>query len=164
MMALGIHCVDDLQFMLGQEVIELAAITDGQNGDRPLENLATLCLRFSQGAIGMVATGFRMPDCENSVSIYGSDGKIDFDEAYPPHTLQGKMRVSSETVTAAVSYPSDDLILIQRQIEGFNRAIQQGHEPAANGMDGLKAIQIIEAMIKSAVAGTIVKMEPLAIE
>ncbi|MEE2926383.1 MAG: Gfo/Idh/MocA family oxidoreductase [Chloroflexota bacterium] len=163
MMALGIHCVDDLQFMLGQEVIELAAITDGQNGDRPLEDLATLCLRFSQGTIGMVATGFRMPNFDNLVSLYGSDGKIDFEEAYPPHTLQGKIKVSSETVNTTVSYPSDGLLLVQRQIESFNRAIQQGHEPAANGTDGLKAVQIIEAMIESAATGTTVKLKPLEI-
>ncbi|MCH7701590.1 MAG: hypothetical protein IID37_07865, partial [Planctomycetes bacterium] len=80
MMALGIHCVDDLQFMLGQDVIELTAITDGQTGGRPLENLATLCLRFSHGAIGTVVCGFRMPNFENTLSLYGSDGKIVFTE------------------------------------------------------------------------------------
>ena len=46
-----------------------------------------------------------------------------------------------------------------RQIEGFSRAVQQGHEPAANGKDGLKAVQVIEAMIKSATTGTTVKLE-----
>ena len=163
MMALGIHCVDDLQFMLGQEVIELAAITDGQNSDRQLENLATLSLRFSQGSIGMVATGFRLPNFDNSVALYGSDGKINFDDAYPPHTLQGKMTVSSEIVNTDFSYPSDALILIQRQIEGFNWAIQNGHEPAANGMDGLKAVQVIEAMIESAVTKKTVQLQSLQI-
>ncbi len=42
MMALGLHCVDELRFMLRQEVTEIAAITDRQNDPQPLENLATL--------------------------------------------------------------------------------------------------------------------------
>ena len=163
MMALGIHCVDDLQFMLGQEVIELAAITDGQNKGRPLENLATLCLRFSGGTIGTVVCGFRMPNFENQVAIYGSDGKIVFTKAFPPHTLQGSMQISSEMVNTTTSYPQDGLILLRRQIESFNRAIQEGQEPAATGMDGLKAVQIIEAMITSATTGTTIKLEPVAV-
>jgi len=159
MMALGIHCVDDLQFMLGQEVTELAAITDGQSRARPLENLATLCLRFSRGTIGMVTCGFRMPNFENQLAVYGSDGKIVFTEAFPPHTLQGRMEVSSERVNTSTSYIRNGIILLQRQIEGFNQAIRHGHEPAASGMDGLKAVQIIEAMIKSATTGATVTLE-----
>jgi hypothetical protein len=40
--------------MLDKEGTEIAAITDRQNSSRPLENLATLCLRFSGGTIGTV--------------------------------------------------------------------------------------------------------------
>jgi hypothetical protein len=29
MMAMGVHCVDVLCFILGQEVVEITAITDG---------------------------------------------------------------------------------------------------------------------------------------
>ena len=161
MMALGIHCVDELRFMLGQEVTEIAAITDRQNDSQSLENLATLCLRFSGGTIGTVTCGFRMPGFQNSVFLYGSDGKIIFNEAYPPHTLQGSMEISSQTVNNTTSYERDGLILMQRQIESFNQAIQHGDQPAATARDGLKAIQVIEAMIKSAETGTTVKLEPL---
>ena len=161
MMALGIHCVDELQFLLGQEVTELTAVTDGQTRDHPLENLATLCLRFSQGTIGTVVCGFRMPGFENTLTLYGSDGKIIFTDAYPPHTLQGSMEVSSETVNTTTAYPRDGLILLQRQIESFNRAVKGENEPSANGLDGLKAVQIIEAMIKSATTGTTVNLESL---
>ena len=89
-----------------------------------------------------------------------TDGKIVFNEAFPPHTLQGNLEVSSETVNTATSYPRDGLILLQLQVEDFNRAIQQGHEPAASGKDGLKAVQFIEATIKSTETGASVKLEP----
>ena len=43
MLAQGVHCVDLLHFLLGQHVVEVAAMTDGQTQESPLERLATLC-------------------------------------------------------------------------------------------------------------------------
>jgi predicted dehydrogenase len=85
-----------------------------------------------------------------------SDGKIIFNEASPPHTFQGDMEVSSQTVNTVNACPRDGLILIQHQKEGFTQAIQHGYEPAATEMDCLRAAQVIEAMIKSASTGTTV--------
>lgn len=73
------------------------------------------------------------------------------------------MEVSSERVNASTSYQRDGLVLIQRQIEAFSQAIQMGEEPSASGMDGLKAVQVIEAMIQSAATGATVKLEPIAV-
>ena len=68
MMAQGVHCVDLLHFLLGQYVVEVAALTDGQTPEHPLERLATLCLRFNGGTIGMVCCGFKIPDAKNDGS------------------------------------------------------------------------------------------------
>ena len=68
MIGSGVHCVDDLEFILGQTVVEVAAITDGQTADTPLESLASLSLRFSGGAIGTMCCGSRMPDAMNDVT------------------------------------------------------------------------------------------------
>ena len=42
MMASGVHCVDLLSFLLGQHVVEVAALTDGQTPEHPLERVATM--------------------------------------------------------------------------------------------------------------------------
>ena len=76
MIGSGVHCLDDLEFILGQTVVEVAAITDGQTADAPLENLASLNLRFSGGAIGTMVCGSRMPDAMNDVTVYGSTGRV----------------------------------------------------------------------------------------
>ena len=41
MIGTGVHCVDDLEFILGQTVVEVAAISDGQTEDYPLEDLVS---------------------------------------------------------------------------------------------------------------------------
>jgi 1,5-anhydro-D-fructose reductase (1,5-anhydro-D-mannitol-forming) len=162
MMAQGVHCVDLLHFLLGQHVVEVAAMTDGQTQEHPLERLATLCLRFNGGAIGTVCCGFKMPDAKNDATLYGSHGRIVLGNSLWI-TLQGSLEVVSDTVQTTMTYQQDTLALYTRQVEAFNQAIQQHEAPIASGLDGLRAVQVTEAMIESAARGRTVKLEPLSI-
>ena len=160
MLTIGVHAIDDLQFLLGQQVVEIAAITDGQTSERPLEDLATMCLRFDGGTIGTMCCGMRLPEFQNDVALYGSEGKVMLSDASWPR-LQGELRVSSETVNTTVAYRPDIVYLVKRNIEDFQRAIAEDREPAASGAHGLKLVQMTEGMIESAKTGRTVKLEPL---
>ena len=162
MMASGVHCVDLLSFLLSQHVVEVAALTDGQTPEHPLERVATMCLRFSGGAIGTVCCGFKMPDSKNDVMLYGSHGRIVLDNSLWI-TLRGALEVVSATVNTTVAYPQDQLALYTRQVEAFTHAIQHDEEPSASGRDGLHVVQVTMAMIASASTGRTVKIEPLAV-
>jgi 1,5-anhydro-D-fructose reductase (1,5-anhydro-D-mannitol-forming) len=162
MMAMGVHCVDVLRFLLGQEVVEVAAITDGQRQESPLERLAALSLRFSDGTIGTVCYGMKIPDSKNDATFYGSHGRIVLGNALQT-ALHGSLEVVSDTVNTTVSYQQDPVALYTRQVEAFNAALQQNKEPLASGLDGLKAVQITQAMIASAAQGKTVKLEPLPV-
>jgi 1,5-anhydro-D-fructose reductase (1,5-anhydro-D-mannitol-forming) len=163
MMASGVHCVDLLCFLLSQHVVEVAALTDGQTPARPLERVATMCLRFSEGTIGTVCCGFKMPDAKNDATLYGSHGRIVLDHSLGI-TLRGALEVVSETVQTTVAYPEDQLALYTRQVEAFNHAIQHDEEPSASGRDGLHVVQVTMAMIESASTGRTVKIAPRAVE
>jgi len=160
MIGTGVHCVDDLEFILGQTVGEVAAITDGQTADAPLENLASLNLRFSGGAIGTMVCGSRMPDAINDLTIYGSDGRVLLKNAASP-TLGGTLEITSETVNSEIFYEPDPLALAKWQIEGFNKAVTLNEEPRASGLDGLRSVQITHAMIESAKTKRTVRVEPI---
>jgi len=160
MLTIGVHAIDDLQFLLGQQVVELAAITDGQTTERPLENLATMCLRFDGGTIGTMCCGMRLPDFQNDVALYGSEGKVILADGSWPR-LQGELRVSSETVNTTVAYEPDFVYLVKKNIEDFQQAIAEDREPAASGAHGLKLVQLTEAMVESAKTGRTIKLEPL---
>ena len=162
MIGAGIHAVDDLHFILGQTVSELAAITDGQTAAAPLESLATMCLRFDGGAVATLCCSSRVPDFKNDVTIYGTDGHIVLKDASRP-TFAGGLEVSSETVNTTESYGPDALALFTWQTEAFNRAIQRNEDPLASGIDGLKTVQVTVAMIESASTGRTVKLEPLPV-
>ncbi len=160
MIGSGVHGVDDLEFILGQTVVEVAALTDGQTAGAPLENLAVMSLRFSGGAIGMVCCGNRMPDSKNDVTIYGSDGRVLLEDASRP-LLGGSLEVASETVNSSATYTPDPLALIKWQIEGFNKAITLDEEPRASGPDGLRSVQVTLAMIESARSRRTVTVAPI---
>jgi 1,5-anhydro-D-fructose reductase (1,5-anhydro-D-mannitol-forming) len=163
MMAMGVHCVDLLCFLLGQNVVEVTALTDGQTHECPLERLATLCLRFQGGSLGMVSCGSRLPDAKNDATVYGSHGRIVLSDSLRT-TQQGTLEVVSETANTAVGYTQDTLALYTRQIEAFHQAIQQHAEPIASGLDGLRAVQVTVAMVESASTGRAVKIAPLSVE
>ncbi len=160
MLTIGVHAIDDLQFLLGQQVVEMAAITDGQTTERPLENLAVMSLRFDGGTIGTMTCGMRLPDFQNDVALYGSEGKVMLSDASWPR-LQGELRVSSETVITTTAYDPDFVYLVKKNIEDFQKAIEEDREPAASGAHGLKLVQLTEAMVESAKTGQTIQLAPL---
>src|SRR5215470_11359742 len=77
MMGTGVHSVDLLRFVLGAEVDEVTAVTDGQTVARPLEQLACLTLRFGNGTLGQVVASRLLPDSRNDFRVYGITGLIE---------------------------------------------------------------------------------------
>ena len=162
MMGTGVHAVDLLQFLLGQQIVEVAAITDGNTSQQPLEQAATFCVRFDGGTIGTVCCGRRMPDSKNDAVVYGSKGRIVMADSLW-ESLQGTLEVVSDTLNTTHSYPIDEKGLFRLQIEAFNAAVEQGTEPIATGLDGLRVVQVTSAVIESASTGKTVKIEPISV-
>ena len=110
----------------------------------------------------MVCCGSRMPDAKNDVTIYGSDGRVLLADASRP-SLEGSLEVASETVNSTVTYSPDPLALVKWQIEGSNQAITLDEEPRASGSDGLRSVQVTEAMIKSARSRRTITVDPIPV-
>jgi 1,5-anhydro-D-fructose reductase (1,5-anhydro-D-mannitol-forming) len=162
MMGTGVHVVDLLRFLLGQEVTEVAAISDGQSQHQPLEQLLAMSLRFEGGVIATVCCGRCLPDSRNDVTIYGSHGRIRGIDTLR-EGRQGELEVVSETVNTTTEFPPDLLANYIAELEDFQRAITEDQDPAATGLDGLRVVQVTLAMIASARQGRSVKIEPLTV-
>jgi 1,5-anhydro-D-fructose reductase (1,5-anhydro-D-mannitol-forming) len=161
-MGMGVHALDLLHSLLGQPITEVAAITDGQTPQKPLENIAVIALRFAGGTVGTACCGRRVPDTRNDAVIYGTGGRVWLkDTLYEP--LKGRLEVVSDSASLEEPYEGDLLSLYQLEIEAFRRAVQRGEEFEASGIDGLRAVQVASAIIESASTGRTVKVEPLEI-
>ena len=158
MMGTGVHAVDLLRFLLGQEVTEVAAVTDGQTKQNPLEQVAAMSLRFDGGAIATVCCGRLLPDSQNNFTIYGSQGRIN-GRATLWEGFQGDVDVVSDTINRSESYPEQFLGNFINELRDFHQAIEEDREPAATGVDGLRLVEVVLAMIESAWYGRTVKIQ-----
>ena len=162
MMGTGVHVMDLLRFVLGQEIAEVAAITDGQTAEHPLEQIATLALRFSGGALGTLVCGRLLPDTRNDLALYGIEGRFTSQETIW-EAQKGEIQVVSDTVNRTESYPENYLGNFIAQTEDFQRAVAEDREPAATGIDGLRVVETTLAAIESARTGRTVKIQPAEI-
>lgn len=160
LMGTGVHVIDLLCFLTGRPIVEVAAITDGQTPERPLEQAAAVAVRFADGIIGTICAGRRMPDSENDVMIYGSHGRIALRDTLW-ESFGGRLEISSESVNLNESYERGLLALYRNEIEAFNRAIENNEPFQASGEDGLHAVQVIGAIVESARTGRTIRIEPV---
>ena len=162
MMGTGVHAVDLLRFLLGQEVIEVSAITDGQTQAQPLETMATATLRFDGGTLATVCCGRSLPDSLNDFTLYGINGRAS-GRATLWEAQQGRVSIDSGSLNQTQVYPSRFLGNFTSQMEEFAQAVEDGREPAAAGMDGLRVVEITLAMIQSAREGRTVKVNSVEV-
>jgi predicted dehydrogenase len=162
MMGTGVHVVDALRFVLGQEITEVAAISDGQTASRPLEQLLAMVLRFDRGTIATLCCGRRLPDSRNDLVLYGSLGRLIGSDALW-EGRQGMFEVVSETVHTTETYPPQPLANFIDELDDFHHAIREDREPAASGLDGLRVVQVTLAMIASAHDQRTIQIEPLTV-
>jgi predicted dehydrogenase len=158
MMGTGVHSVDLLRFVLGAEVDEITAVTDGQTAARPLEQLACLTLRFGNGTLGQVVASRLLPDSRNDFRVYGITGLIAGHHAMW-EARTGHFEITSDTVNETADYPEALLPNYVAEIEDFQRAVATGGQPAATGLDGLRVVEVTLAMIESARTRRSVKIE-----
>jgi 1,5-anhydro-D-fructose reductase (1,5-anhydro-D-mannitol-forming) len=162
MMGTGVHVVDLLRFLLAQEVVEVAAISDGQTARQPLEQLLTMSLRLESGIIATVCCGRRLPDSRNDLNIYGSHGRLS-GLGMLAEGRQGTLEVVSETVHTSETYTAALLANYIDEVIDFQHAIAEDRDPAATGLDGVRVVQVTLAMIAAAREKRTVKIAPLTV-
>ncbi len=59
--------------------------------------------------------------------------------------------------------PGDFLGNFRAEIADFQQAVDQGREPVASGIDGLRVVEVTLAMIESARTGRAVKIDPVEV-
>ena len=160
LVGLGVHVFDLMRFLMRAEAVEVIAMTDGQTGKQPLEHIATIALRMSSGTIAQVMCGRMLPDTQNDLALYGSDGRFATKETIWEARL-GRAEIVSATLNHAENYQYDYLANFVAEIEDFHDALRQDRVPSATGEDGLRAAAITSAAIESAKTGRAVRIAPV---
>ncbi len=151
---IAVHPFDLLRYLLGSEVTEVTAVTDvGRSAE--LEHMVLALLRFQNGTLAYVNANQKVPNFQPDIDIYGTAGRIVGADTTRPFRV-GELRVLTAAGEQATKYSSMDAVV--RSVAAFNEAVAHDREPNASGLDGLRSVQLTEAVIRSAREGRLVEV------
>jgi len=166
----AIHNVDLLCWMMGP-VRQINGFTATlAHGRIEVEDTAVACLRFSNGALGMIqATTSVHPGLPKTIAVHGDRGTVvieqddvlrweltpetDEDRAVRQRFAQKTGASGGSSNPAAISHVGH-----ARQLTDFARAVETGRPPLIDGREGRKAVEVILAIYRSAATGKTVEL------
>lgn len=170
---LGCHCLDLMQYVTDDEIVEVAAMTATLSDESiDVEDTAVLSLKFRSGAMGSFHAGYTLAySGAGYVNQKGYDSYLGFNAREgrvvwpdleprlqiesPPVDNQPAIREESFELAASNSYggsPGEDFF---RQ---FIAATQGKAEPPTTLIDALKIARLIEAATESSHTGRFIKV------
>jgi len=160
----GVHCVDALRYVLGDEVVRVAAIGISDRDSGNVEEAANLSLEFASGALGSILVSTRA-EYRTPLEIVGESGTLRAKDAFSvelPVELElskaGSI-VEKETVANSDAYA--------RQVDAFSAAVEGTVVFLVPGEEGLQNQEVLDAAYRSLRSGRaetvhVIKKQPHA--
>jgi 1,5-anhydro-D-fructose reductase (1,5-anhydro-D-mannitol-forming) len=142
---LGVHAYDLLRYLLGAEVVEATAVVDVEPGFE-VDTLALALLRFDNGALAYVNANQSLPHPQQDLSIHGTEGAVLGRDVTRPH-LRGSISVIRPDGAEERAVSSAEAF--SRTIGDFAGAVLAGTDPSPSGVDGLRSVELIDALARS---------------
>jgi predicted dehydrogenase len=146
----GIHCIDALRYVLGDNVSTVTTVADPNSQSTGIETTAAIALEFSQGTLGSVLASFRA-QYRTWMEIVGEDGVIQSDDCFTlDHPVQVILRKDGEI--AETQQVINDYAY-SLMIDGFSVAIEGRGSYAAPGEDAVNNQLALDAAYASMRSG-----------
>jgi predicted dehydrogenase len=135
-----------LRYLLDAEVVEATAVVDVEPGFE-VDTLALALLRFDNGALAYVNANQSVPNPQQDLSVYGTEGTVLGRNVTRPN-LTGTVTVirgddtSERTVSSAGPFTAT--------VRAFADAVLRGDDPSPSGVDGLRSVELTTALARSA--------------
>jgi predicted dehydrogenase len=145
-----VHLVDLLRWMTGEEVGEVFA--DSTRFDRSLavEDGGLLSLRFDSFLATIDCSWSRPPSNpvwgDVTMEIIGTDGVLSLDLFAQEHVIVKER----ERKVVAENWGDD---MDRGLVRAFVEAVRGGQEPEVTGVDGLRAVEVVETAYRSVASG-----------
>lgn len=167
----AIHNVDLLQWLMGAPT-HICGFTATLAHERiDVEDTGVACMRFPGGALGVIqATTSVHPGYPKTIAIHGDKGTVVIeqedvlrwdltpelpeDKAIKERFAQKVGASGGSSNPAAISHQGH-----ARQLTDFVQAIEGGTDPAVDGREGRKAVEIILAIYESNATGRVVELK-----
>ncbi|HUZ88850.1 MAG TPA: Gfo/Idh/MocA family oxidoreductase [Candidatus Acidoferrales bacterium] len=151
---IAVHMYDLLRFLLDSEVVEVVAMFETGRGPA-IELCPMVLLRFASGAMAYANGNQVAAKPLDEIVIHGTKGRIDGRRVTRP-SPDGEMRVVTESGESVAAYSSMDAYA--RTIAAFSAAVLEGRQPNPSGVDGLRSVELTDAIARSVREGSVVSV------
>jgi len=145
----AIHDVDIMRHLFDEEPIAVYAKI-GNMKHKKFEDYAQIMLTFEGGKSAFIESNWLTPYKTRVLTVTGSSAIMKLDYVTQELTIED----AKETVQPR--YPWQEPLKLE--LQHFSNCILKKEKPLITGMDGLKALEIAEAALKSSATGRVVKL------
>jgi predicted dehydrogenase len=169
---LGVHWIDLYRWILADEVVEVMGKTVRVNQQYDIEDNCFALLTFSRGAVVALDVSYTVPDSypfgrDLYLALRGTNGVL----SWSPSFEGAKERLFVCSDSGEYSQPARQHLDFElppqpgysgamglRFLSDLVESVRTGKPPAITGEDGLKALEVVEAIYRSAETGQSVKL------
>ena len=148
-----VHLADMYRWLLGTEVAEVYAVANRilQEGFAAVETGGLVSLRFANGTLATIDCSWSRPRSYPTwggmaIDVIGTGGAVHVDAFRQRLAVYG-------TPEAGVSWLSWGADADRGMLEEFAAVVREDRQPAVTGVDGLRAVEIVQAAYRSIACG-----------
>jgi UDP-N-acetylglucosamine 3-dehydrogenase len=146
---LAIHDIDITRYLLCGDPVEVYAKA-GSLRHKQFEDHAQILLTFKGGKTAFIEANWLTPYKIRKLTVTGSRAIMSLDY------ITQEITIETSGQTMAPRYEVKEPLKLE--LQHFANSILNDKEPIITGADGLKAVQVAEAVLKSAQIGTAIKL------
>ena len=146
----AIHDIDMMRYIFGEDPKNVFAKA-GKLRHKRFEDYAQIMLTFSHGKTAFIEANWLTPYKIRKLIVTGSKGIVTLDY------LSQEIIIETEEKTYIPRYKWEEPL--KRELEHFVKCVIENKQPLVSGLDGLKALIICEAALKSAAKEKSINLE-----
>lgn len=146
----AIHDIDVMRYIFNEDPVAVYGKT-GNMAHTKFEDYAQLMLTFKGGKTAFIESNWLTPYKTRTLVATGSKAIMRLDY------ITQELTIEDEKETLQPRYPVKEPLKLE--LQNFAKSILENERPLATGEDGLKALRIAEAAMKSSATGRVVKLK-----
>jgi glucose-fructose oxidoreductase len=156
---IGIYCINAARYVFQDDPIRVQAFSQSRDGERfdEVDEMTAAVLEFPRQRLATFTSSFGVPEI-STYRIVGTKGNLRLEPAYDyvdrlTHFLTVEGRTTKRVFAKRDQFAAE--------LVYFANCVREGRDPEPNGQEGLADVQIIEALYRSALAGSAVDLAPI---
>jgi UDP-N-acetylglucosamine 3-dehydrogenase len=146
----AIHDIDVMQYLTGEDPTAVFAKT-GNMRHKQFEDYAHIMLTYKNGKSAFIESNWLTPYKTRTLTVTGSDAILRLDY------MTQELFIEDAKQTLQPRYPVIEPLKLE--LQHFADCITEKKKPLLTGIDGLKALKIVEAIMESSAKNKVIKME-----